>query len=167
MKDAKYWVDKLEMQKHPEGGYFRETYRAQEVITETGLPSRYSGERNIATAIYYLLAEDDFSAFHRIKSDEIWHFYQGTGLELFEINTEGNLGKILLGPDPDRGMQFQYTIAAGNWFASRVIKKRGYALMGCTVAPGFDFSDFELAQRDQLISSFPQHKNIINGLCNN
>jgi len=164
MKDAQYWVDKLAMQKHPEGGYFKETYRAAEVIAKTGLPSRYSGKRNFATAIYYLLVENDFSAFHRIKSDETWHFYHGTGLELFEIDSAGNLEKILLGPHPDSDMQFQYTIAAGNWFASSVFEKKGYALMGCTVAPGFDFNDFELADANTLASSFPEHEAIIKAL---
>lgn len=165
MKNVDYWVEKLTLQKHPEGGFFRETYRSGEIITNSGLPSRYNGERNFATAIYYLLAANDFSAFHRIKSDETWHFYQGYALELFEINRNGKLHRVVLGANPDAGMQLQYTVKASHWFAARVLQNKDYALVGCTVAPGFDFSDFEMASIDNLTNLYPQHKKIITQLC--
>jgi hypothetical protein len=164
MKSAKYWAEKLNMQQHPEGGFFKEVYRSAEPISVAALPDRFSGMRVFSTAIYYLLADDDFSAFHRIKSDETWHFYQGTGLELYEIDQKGNLIRTVLGPNPEEGMALQYTVLAGNWFASRVLHRSGFALMGCTVAPGFDFEDFEMADASKLKADFPQYQTIIEEL---
>jgi predicted cupin superfamily sugar epimerase len=164
VKTAEFWIKQLELLKHPEGGFYKETYRADEIISKNELPARYTGARNFSTAIYYLLQASDFSAFHRIKSDETWHFYQGTGLELFEINQRGNLTRTLLGADLQAGMRLQHTVLAGNWFAARIFENKGFALMGCTVAPGFDFEDFEMADSDELKNKFPSHQEIISQL---
>ncbi len=153
-------VKKLNLLKHPEGGFYKEVYRSEEKISSDALPDRFGGERNFSTSIYYLLEKGDFSAFHRIKSDETWHFYSGDPLEIFIIDNTGKPDKIILGSPEYEGV-FQYTVLAGNWFAARTVKGGSWSLVGCTVAPGFDFNDFELAERRKLIDSYPGLKDII------
>jgi predicted cupin superfamily sugar epimerase len=150
---------------HPEGGYYKETYRSSEVINKGALPSRFNGNRNFATAIYFLLEKGNFSAFHRIHSDETWHFYAGQSLNVYVIHDNGELELIVLGPDIDKGQTFQATVPAGSWFASIPAEETVFSFVGCTVSPGFDFMDFELAMADQLIATYPQHKVIIEKLC--
>ena len=150
--------------KHPEGGYFREVYRADENIEKFALPDRYMGDRSFATSIYFLLKGEEFSSFHRIKSDETWHFYLGTTLELFVLDNDGKLIRYLLGQNLESGENLQITIPKNSWFAGRVVDKSGFALLGCTVAPGFQFDDFELAEREKLIKRFPDHQFIIQEL---
>lgn len=164
MKTAQYWIEILELVKHPEGGYYKEVYRSDENIYKNALPSRYSGDRNVATSIYFLINGDEFSSFHRIQSDETWHFYQGTTLELLVIDDHGKLMVFKLGVDLEAGEQLQHTIPRNHWFAARVIDKGSYTLVGCTVAPGFHFDDFELAERSKLIGQFPKHKKLIEEL---
>lgn len=164
MKSAKYWIDQLKLEKHPEGGYFSEVYRSDENIKMGALPNRYSGDRSIATSIYFLLKDDEFSSFHRIHSDETWHFYTGTKLELFVLGDDKKLNRYLLGQNPEAGESLQLTIPRNHWFAGRVIDQNSFALLGCTVAPGFHFDDFELADRAHMISEFPNHKSIISEL---
>lgn len=159
--DPDFWIDQLGMTRHPEGGYFAETYRSAERVEAAHLPARFGGDRTLATAIYFLLKGSDFSSFHRIQSDETWHFYTGNSLTVYEIDQTGSLKQHRLGPDFSSGERFQATIGAGHWFASRVTDLDGYALVGCTVAPGFDFADFELAQRDKLSGLYPQHAVLI------
>jgi uncharacterized protein len=167
-KDATYWVEKLGLLVHPEGGYFRETYRASEQIDS--LPDRFKAElsqpvgRSCSTGIYFLLESGQFSAFHRIKSDEMWHFYTGSSLTVYGINPAGQLVELLLGSDPEQGETWQAVVPAGWWFSSRVNSANTYALVGCTVAPGFDFADFELAERSQLLQAYPQHQTLIEQL---
>ena len=161
MKAAKYWIEKLKLKKHPEGGFYIESYRAKESIKKEALPNRYTEDRSYATSIYFLLQKDDYSSFHRLKSDEIWHFYLGTTLELILIEHNGNLKKYLLGPDYEAGEHLQLTIPRNHWFAAKLPDRTGYALVGCTMAPGFHFDDFELANRESLIQQFPQHKELI------
>ncbi|GHB84265.1 cupin domain-containing protein [Persicitalea jodogahamensis] len=164
-KPASYWVDKYQMQPHPEGGYFVETYRAAEQIPHAALPERFGGSRSFSTAIYFLLEGHHFSALHRIQSDEVWHFYAGDPLEVFVIHPEsGALEIIRLGPDPEAGEVFQAVVPAGTWFGSRPVAGAAYSLVGCTVAPGFDFADFELAERETLLAQFPQHRVVVEGL---
>ncbi|GAA4446344.1 hypothetical protein GCM10023189_01360 [Nibrella saemangeumensis] len=146
---------------HPEGGYFAETYRSAETISQHALPGRFTGDRNFGTAIYFLLESRHYSTLHRIQADEIWHFYTGGPLEVFVINPAGELSVIRLGYNPDQGEVFQAVVPAGCWFGAKPATGTEYALVGCTVAPGFDFADFELAQRDVLLSQFPQHHAII------
>ena len=164
MKTAEYWIERLEMQSHPEGGYFREMYRSDEKISKNALPSRYKGDRNFSTSIYFLLKQDQFSNFHRIKSDETWHFYQGDPLELYVINPDGGLNKNLLGPELDQKQYMQLTIPRGHWFGGKVKAGGSYTLVGCTVAPGFHFDDFEMGKRNKLTNLFPQHEHIIKEL---
>jgi len=147
---------------HPEGGFYAETYRATESIPKAALPDRFSGDRSYSTGIYFLLESDNFSAFHRIQSDEMWHFYAGNPLEIFVINpVNGDLQVIRLGSDPDRDESFQAVVPAGSWFGSRPASGSEYCLVGCTVAPGFDFLDFEMAERESLLRDFPQHASLI------
>ncbi|HQQ95422.1 MAG TPA: cupin domain-containing protein [Bacteroidia bacterium] len=157
-------IKSLKLQVHPEGGYYRETYRSDEVMHEGDLPERFTSSRCFSTAIYFLLENRDFSAFHRIRSDETWHFYAGSALELYEITVSGKLKRTLIGSDLESGEQFQYTVPFGSWFASRVKDGNGFALLGCTVAPGFDFRDFELGDRHALVNEFPEYSDLIRSL---
>lgn len=166
MKTVAYWVEEFNLQPHPEGGFYAETYRAAEEIPAEALPVRFGARaRSFSTGIYFLLEQGHFSAFHRIKSDEMWHFYAGEALDIFVLdqNTE-ELKVIRLGNDPEKGETFQAVVPAGSWFASRPAAQSRYALVGCTVSPGFDFEDFEMADRNSLAKEFPQYANLINEL---
>lgn len=148
---------------HPEGGWYRQTYRSAEQIVADALPGRFSGSRPFSTAIYFLLEQGNFSAFHRIMSDECWHFYAGGPLEIFIIHPEGNLEVVIMGKQA--GQHFQYVVPAGCWFASRPVAGTSFSFTGCTVAPGFDFADFELANANILSGCYPQHEELIRSLC--
>lgn len=163
LKAAAYWIDKLNLGKHPEGGWFKEVYRASEIIPEQALPENFTGARNISTSIFYLLEGDDFSAFHRIKSDEIWHFYAGSSpIEIIYIE-RNNIRKILLGNDPDKNQNLQLVVSKNTWFAAKLSERKCYALVGCTVSPGFHFNDFELAGKE-LLEEFPELETQIKSL---
>lgn len=165
MKTASYWIEKYNLLPHPEGGHYAETYRSAESIKGNALPAHFTGDRAFSTGIYFLLEKIDFSAFHRIKSDEMWHFYAGDALDIFVIYPEtGNLETIKLGSDPDNGEVFQAVVPAGAWFGSRPASGSNYALVGCTVSPGFDFADFEMAERETLLNTFSQHSILITEL---
>ena len=156
-KLAKYWVERLELEPHPEGGYFKETYRS----TASAEFTDFSSKRNVSTGIYFLLTSGNFSAFHRIKSDEMWHFYAGDALSIYVIDKNGKANEINLGLDLEKGQVPQAVVPANCWFASKVQDDGEYALVGCTVAPGFDFEDFEMAKRVELMRSFPDHSALI------
>ncbi|WP_374759373.1 cupin domain-containing protein [Dyadobacter fanqingshengii] len=165
LKPASYWIEKYALSAHPEGGYYAETYRASENVPQQVLPARFSGDRSFSTGIYFLLETHNFSAFHRIKSDEMWHFYAGEALEIFVIDAEQRDMQIIkLGNNPENGEMFQAVVPAGAWFASRPAQGSTYALVGCTVAPGFDFADFEMADREALQMQFPEFEQIIQEL---
>ena len=164
MQDYKYWVEKLKLQPHPEGGYYKETYRSTEEINGGALPKRFVGTRNYSTAIYFMLTDDNFSAFHRIQSDEVWHFYKGDGITVSVLHLDGRLEEIKLGSNIDKGEVFQAVVPAGTWFGSKLTDGGKWCLVGCTVAPGFDFEDFEMANRSLLLKEFPQHSNTIQTL---
>lgn len=164
IKEAKDIIAHYQMQPHPEGGYYKETYRATETIGHNTLPQRFGGERHFSTAIYFLLEQGNFSAFHRIKSDECWHFYTGGTLLIYVIDKKANLKIITLGNDVLKGETFQYVVPAGCWFASVPAPGTTFSFVGCTVAPGFDFDDFELAERNKLIEEYPQHAGVIEKL---
>lgn len=163
-EEARYWIDKLDLVRHPEGGYYVRTYFAREWIEKDHLPQRFSGSRPFSTAIYYLLPGDEFSAFHRLHSDEMWHFYTGSPLTLYILETDGRLLEKTLGSDMERGESFQVLIEAGCWFAATVDDVATYTLVGCTVAPGFAYEDYELAHRDALMTQYPQHSELIRRL---
>jgi predicted cupin superfamily sugar epimerase len=150
---------------HPEGGWYKETYRSTNNIIQSALPSYFTEERVFSTAIYFLLEQGNFSAFHKIKSDECWHFYAGQTLLVYVINTEGKLDIIKLGLDIENGEVFQYIVPANCWFASIPADHAEFCFVGCTVSPGFDFNDFELAKADDLIIEFPNLSDEIKKLC--
>ena len=156
---AAYWINHLNLIKHPEGGWFSETYRATETIPVAALPERFDGPRSFCTAIHFLLEQGDLSALHRIKSDEIWHFYAGAPLTVRVITPAGELSEILLGGNPEMGERLQAVVSAGCWFGAE--SGGEFSLVGCTVAPGFDFSDFQMAERGGLTVLFPQHAALI------
>lgn len=158
-----YLVSTLDLNKHPEGGFYKEVYRSEQSIDRTCLPSEFSGNRHYATSIYFMLTSESFSAFHRINQDETWHFYEGSPIELHTISPAGNHTKYIIGADLSNGQVYQLTVPAKYWFASKVIEEDSYSLVGCSVAPGFDFDDFELANRSTMIKSFPNHEALILG----
>jgi predicted cupin superfamily sugar epimerase len=151
-------VRDLGLNPHPEGGFYREVYRSTELVPLAGLPTRYPGPRAFATSIYFLLPSGDISAFHRLRSDEIWNFYQGSPLGLTVIRPSGELDEVRLGPNFAGGEVYQTVVPAGHWFGAFVTEPGSFSLAGCTVAPGFDFADFELGRRRDLLRSFPQHR---------
>lgn len=162
--EIKNIISKLNLQPHPEGGFFSETYRSDGFIIETNLDENFSGKRNYSTAIYFLLTSDMFSAFHRINQDEIWHFYKGSSIKLHMISDKGDYSKIIIGNNIENGEHPQFVVPARYWFAAEVVNQNDYSLVGCTVSPGFDFKDFELPKRDVLISKFVKHKDLITKL---
>jgi predicted cupin superfamily sugar epimerase len=162
---ARQYIDQLKLQRHPEGGFYKETYRSSGNVSAHCLPEYFGGSRSFSTAIYYLLQQGDFSAFHRIKSDECWHFYAGETLLVHVIETNGTYYCIKLGNKIGQEEQFQFVVPAGAWFASEPAPGTAFALAGCTVAPGFDFADFEMAGKEGLLKEFPRHHAIINRLC--
>jgi hypothetical protein len=165
-QNADYWIKHLRLKPHPEGGYYRETYRSPETISRAGLPKRYKGKRSFATAIYFLLKGRQFSAFHRLKSDEIWHFYAGSPMLISSLTKKNKLLRQKLGLNPARRERPQVDIRAGAWFAASLVKQTpgSYALVGCTVAPGFDFTDFEIGNREKLCRDFPRLNGLIRKL---
>lgn len=161
MERIKELIKKLDLQPHPEGGYFKETYRSSEEISHSELSDNYSGNRNVSTCIYFLLTSDMFSAFHKINQDEIWHFYEGSPIELHTISEDGHHSKYIIGGDFSSGQTPQLVVRGGNYFAARILEKDSYALVGCTVAPGFDFDDFVLPSFEELRAKFPEHEQLI------
>jgi len=165
MITAQQLVKQYGLQPHPEGGWYKETYRSNEYIPANALPSKFGGDRAFSTAIYFLLEHNDFSAFHRIKSDECWHFYAGDPLLIYVIRDDGELDIIQLGSDITKGQLFQYVVPANCWFASRPASDSTFCFVGCTVSPGFDFKDFELGDVNTLSTSYPKHEKLIRELC--
>ncbi len=161
MVTAEAIVKALSLLPHPEGGFYKETYRSDGVISEDCLPNSFEGNRNYCTGIYYLLKSDDFSAFHKVNQDEMWHFYAGDPIEITMITNEGVLNKVRIGSNIIKGQLPQFVVPKDVWFAAKVLQPNSFALAGCTVAPGFDFKDFTLAKRDWLLKKFPHHSTII------
>lgn len=154
-------IKQLDLQKHPEGGYFKEMYRSTETIPNRVLGNTFVGDRNHATSIYFLLTTDNFSAFHKINQDEIWHFYKGSCLHLHIITQQGEHQIIKIGNNLENGEVPQFVVKAGDWFAAEVPTKNSYTLVGCTVSPGFDFRDFEMPEKRKLISLYPEHEEVL------
>jgi len=157
---AEELINQLKLEKHPEGGYFREIYRSESEIPESALSKDYSGKRNTATSIYFLLTDKEFSAFHKIKSDEIWYFHQGNSIEIYMLS-EGGLDVKKLGTQYEE--HFQMLIPKNTWFGAKIVGE-GYTLVSCMVAPGFSFDDFELAKREDLLKLFPDQASIVKEL---
>jgi len=158
-------INQYQLLPNPEGGYYKEAYRSSVLINKESLPKDFGGDRNCSTAIYFLLEKGNFSAFHRIKSDECWHFYAGQALLIYVIDENGILETIKLGNDINKGEVFLAVVPANCWFASEPAPESSFSFVGCTVSPGFDFKDFELATKKELISIYPNHFELINRLC--
>ena len=156
-------IKKLDLKPLPgEGGYYKQTYKCE----GPGVPATAYGIhsntlRHASTAIYYLVTPDSFSSLHRIKSDEIFHFYAGDAVEMVQIDENGNLLRITIGSDLGNGEIPQVVVPKGTWQGTRLKKGGKWALMGTTVAPGFEFEDFELGEREPMLTAFPQHRNDI------
>lgn len=157
------FINRFSMQPHPEGGYYTSTYQASLLIPQHSLPNSFKGNRPVSSAIFYLLEHGDFSSFHRIASDECWHFYAGDPLWIHTLATDGTYTRTTLGPN--EGMTFQYVVKAGTWFASEPATGSKFSFVGCTVSPGFHFDEFEMASADSLISKFPAQTSLITRLC--
>lgn len=162
LPDVSDLVETLKLLPHPEGGYYRETYRAQQTVT-VGRDELTVG-RSASTAIYFLLAHGQFSAMHRIRSDEIWHFYSGSPLRVVTLTEAGEREDFLLGSALSQGSVYQAIVPAGRWFGAMLVEPSSYSLVGCTVAPGFEFAEFELGRKEQLLSQFPAHREVIQSL---
>ena len=163
MTDVERWIQELQLRRHPEGGWFREIYRAQETIPHQSLPKRFTGDRSFSAAIYFLLDGTDFSAFHRIKQDELWHFYDGACLTIHIIQPAGRYSAVRLGSNVGGGEERMATVQAG-WLFGATVDAGTYALVGCTTAPGFDFDDLEMPNRTDLLEQYPQHQIMIEQL---
>jgi uncharacterized protein len=160
-------IEKFNLTENIEGGYFSEIYRDKSVIKKVGLPDSFDGDRSFSTSIYYLLEGKNFSSFHRLKSDEGWHYYIGdTSIKIYEIKPDGELIVHNLGNDLYKGENFVTFLEKGSWFGAELSDQNNnnFALIGCTVAPGFEVADFELATYEQLSNQYPQHAEIIKKL---
>jgi uncharacterized protein len=150
-------IAKLSLERHPEGGWYRQTYRSRDGVDTA------RGARVASTAIYFLLQDGEFSALHRIASDEVWHFYLGSPLKVEAITSEGLVESFVLGPNLAEGEVLQGCVPAGRWFGAS-LAHGAWALVGCTVAPGFEFSDFEMGHREELLTLFPHCADVVRKL---
>jgi predicted cupin superfamily sugar epimerase len=165
MPTAEEIIKKLGLQPHPsEGGFFREIYRSDEKVLKDHLPERYNSDRQLSTSIYYMLTPDSFSSMHRLKTDEIYHFYLGDSVTMLLLFPSGENRIITLGCDIMSGQELQVMVPRDTWQGSFLNEGGDYALMGTTVAPGFDYDDFEAGNREKLIEAFPEQKELIEKL---
>ena len=163
--DAERIIEILGLTPHPtEGGYFVETYRSDETIPRGVLPARYPSDKAFSTAIYYLLEPATFSAMHRLASDEVYHFYLGDAVEMLLLHPDGSHRIVNLGTDLEAGQRPQVMVPRGVWQGSRLVPGGAYALMGTTVAPGFDYPDYEHGERAALVSHYPECATLIKEL---
>lgn len=162
--NPEYWISKLELEAHPEGGYYKSTYQSKEQISDRELTVNYDDHRLLYTSIYFLLHSHDISHFHRLKSDELWYFHAGSSLTIHVIHVNGQYEEIKLGLNLEYGEVPQYLVPKNSIFGSSVMEENTFSLVGCMVSPGFDFKDFELFTQDQLHNKYPEHKEIINKL---
>jgi len=161
MQDAQFWILKLDLIEHPEGGYYREVYRSHEFIEGNQLKDNRKGRRNLATSIYFLLKSGERSLLHMLKSDETWYYHHGNPIHLFCIDSEGILEEVIIGPDIENHEFPQYTVPEGTIFGGLVYGEANFCLSSCMVAPGFSFEDFQLLSRHYLLEKYPRHKEII------
>lgn len=163
MYSAEDYIRHFDLLPHPEGGFYREMYRSDEVHFGQNLPQRFGGDRHFLTSIYFLIKHDYPSHFHRIKSNEIWYFHDGESVVIHVLHPNGVYEKITMGKDLAANEQLQACVPAGSWFAAECNKKlgKGFALVSCAVAPGFDFADFEMAETLPLQSQYPNYRDLI------
>ncbi|MFC5528082.1 cupin domain-containing protein [Cohnella yongneupensis] len=163
-QSPEYWISKLELTAHPEGGHYKITYEAEEKISDQELSVKFKGQRLLYSSIYFLLQSQDFSRLHSLKSDELWYFHAGSSLTVHVIHEDGSYEEVQLGADLERGERLQYLVPKRAIFGSSVRDKDTYSLVGCMVAPGFDFQDFELFTQQELLAQYPQHSEVIRKL---
>lgn len=163
MHSADYFVKNLNMTAHPEGGFYKEIYTSEESITSQELKVDYEGSRILWTSIYFLLRDGEVSKFHRLKSDEMWYYHSGSPLTIYMISPNGELITEQLGLDVEHGEKPQVLVPKDYIFGS-AMNNEGYALVGCMVSPGFEFRDFELFKRNDLLEKYPQYEEIIKKL---
>jgi predicted cupin superfamily sugar epimerase len=154
-QNSAYWISHLQMSRHPEGGYYKETYRSDKQVLHTGATEL----RSACTSIYYLLEKADYSGFHKLSSDEIWYFHTGSPLSLHIISPEGHHFSKTLSGNADG--DWSIAIPAHHWFAAEIPSKSGYCLVSCAVAPGFEFSELEMANKELLAAKFPEHSELL------
>lgn len=150
--DKNYWIEKLHLQPHPEGGYYAENYRSQLLVTSDS----FEQPRAAATSIYYLLDSDTKSFCHRLKCDELWYYHGGSAVSIYMIDAEGNWQVKTVGPNEED--EWAVLIPANTWFGARVMEPNSFVLVSCVVTPGFEFPDLEMADRNEMIEKYPQHK---------
>jgi predicted cupin superfamily sugar epimerase len=158
-QSASYYINHLQLQPHPEGGYYKEMFRSEQKVVRAGS----SAIKQACTSIYYLLEDEDFSGFHRIASDELWYFHKGASLLIHVIDEQGGYSRIELSDELTGTLSA--VVKAGLWFASEIPSKKGFALVSCAVAPGFEFSEFEMAEKDTMIALYSQHNELLKRLC--
>jgi hypothetical protein len=163
-KSAKYYISKLQLLPHPEGGYYREVYRSDDVIEAGYLPKRYKTKRTSSTSIYFLLEGEQVSRLHKLNSDEIWHYYDGCPARIYNIDEKGELTEVTIGRNLEQGESLQVLIKRNTWFGAELKDKTSFCIVGCTVSPGFEFDDLELADRKKLLKLYPFHEEIIKKL---
>ena len=155
-------IDQLGLIPHPEeGGWFLETHRSDETFSPNALPDRYAGERCHSTAIYYLLTPETYSHMHRLKTDEVFHFYAGDPCEMVQLHPDGSTETVVLGNDLARGHRPQVRVPRNSWQGMRLLPGGTFALMGCTVAPGFEFADYAHGVRAELVTKYPDFADLI------
>lgn len=157
-QNAAYWIHHLKLQSHPEGGYYREVFRSETEVTKKS-PSQI---KRACTSIYYLLEGNDYSGFHRIASDEIWYFHKGSPLHIHVIDKNGNHAPLELSDEVTGNLSI--TVEAGLWFAAEIPSGTGFTLVSCAVAPGFEFNEFEMADKNKLVVLYPRHTALIERL---
>jgi uncharacterized protein len=160
-RDAHYYVSKLGLEPHPEGGYYKRTFASGEQVTDRELSVNFDGKRKLYTSIYFLLTSKDVSHFHRLKSDELWYYHAGSPLTIHIINENGEYEEVKLGLNLDYGEVPQALVPKNSIFGSSVMDKDTFSLVGCMVSPGFEFQDFEMFTQAELLSKYPRYKEVI------
>jgi uncharacterized protein len=160
-QDPQYYISKLGLEPHPEGGYFKRTFESQEQITDQELTVDFEGKRMLYTSIYFLLTSNDVSHFHRLQSDELWYYHAGSPLSVHMIDENGEYTEYKLGLDLENGEVPQVLVPKNTIFGSSVKDRETFSLVGCMVSPGFEYQDFELFTQEELLLKYPEHKEII------
>lgn len=160
-RDAQYYVSKLGLEPHPEGGFYKRTFASEEQVTDEELSVTYEGKRKLYTSIYFLLTTEDVSHFHRLKSDELWYYHAGSSLTVHILHEDGTYEEIKLGLNLEQGEVPQALVPKNSIFGSSVMEEDAFSLVGCMVSPGFEFRDFEMFTQAELLAKYPQHEEII------
>ncbi|MGE7118855.1 cupin domain-containing protein [Peribacillus sp. NPDC046944] len=164
MNDANYYVTKLGMEPHPEGGFYKRTFESEERTSDQELSVEFEGKRKLYTSIFFLLGSNDISHLHRLKSDELWYYHAGSPLTIHVIDEKGDYKERKLGINLDEGEIPQVLVPKNSIFGSSVMDEDTFSLVGCMVSPGFEFQDFELFTQEELLSKYPQHRDVITKL---